>query len=276
MAALGARCGRARRCPRRMAARWICLAVLALALSVPASAGAAMLHVSPDGSDAADGTAAAPLHTIGRAAAVAASGDEVLVAPGRYPEQVTVNTRDAGVAFVADTSSGERPAVDGEGTRQFGFYVIGADDVTVSGFEITGQTDAGVYTRGLRDVVSGNVIHHVGSTAVNASNGVRVVWGGDDRVTGNTIHSIGPGGESMGIWLVQTRGALVDANSVYLVRKEGVRDWQGLDNTTPSNRLFLNWAGISFNTSTGSTATNNEIYDNTEGFDVKHASHSTV
>src|SRR5689334_5776714 len=145
-----------------MTARRICLAILAVALSTPATAGAATLHVSPDGSDAAPGTATAPLRTIGRAAVLATAGDEVLVAPGRYPEQVALGVHDSGVAFVADTSSGSRPVVDGEGTRQYGFFNVGGDDVTISGFEITGQTDAGVYTRGLRDVVSGNLIHHVG------------------------------------------------------------------------------------------------------------------
>jgi parallel beta-helix repeat protein len=259
---------------RRLASTLVAATAL-LAASAPA-ASAATFHVSPRGSDTATGTSTAPLRTIAKAASLARRGDTVLVASGRYAEQVTLTSRSAGVTFRGDRSGSARAVIDGERVRRFGFHSTSVNDLTVEGFEITGQTDAGVYLYGLRGLVRDNVIHHVGSAALQHSNGVRVSRGADNRVTANTVHHIGPGGESMGIWLVQTRNALVDGNTVYAVRKEGVRDWQGLDNTIRGNRVFLNWVGIAFNTSTGGTATNNYVYDNVEGLVAKHTSYPTV
>jgi len=230
--------------------------------------------VSPDGSDANLGTSQFPFRTISRAAGVATSGDTVAVEAGRYPETVNVYSRNSGVEFrgVGDG----RPVVDGAKQRAYGFRIAGARGVTITGFEVTRQTDAGIYTQGSENTVTGNVIHHVGSSDEEQSNGVRVIRGRANTVSGNTIHHIGPGDSSMGIWLVETRDARVEGNSVYLVRKEGVRDWKGLDNAVVGNNSFLNWVGISLNTSTGSYAADNHVFDNVEGFAVKHASYRTV
>lgn len=236
-------------------------------------ASAATLSVDPNGSDANDGSAGAPLRTISKAASEARKGDTILVGSGRYPETVMLNQAHG---LTLRGTGPTRPIVDGEGTRAYGFRNLNGDDVTIEGFEITGQVEAGVYSLGHRDRIANNVIHHVGSRTETHSNGVRVVWGSAARVIGNTIHHIGPGSESMGIWLLETRDAVVEANSVYLVRKEGIRDWKGLDNTIASNRAFLNWAGISLNTSTGSQVTNNYVYDNVEGLVAKHLSYSRV
>lgn len=254
----------------------LCLAVGVASLALPQSASATptTYYVSPTGSDAGAGTIADPFRTIGKGADAARRGDTVLVAPGRYAETVTLGSSSSGVTF--NKAGNTLPVLDGGGVRQYGFKNDGANDAIIENFEITGQTDAGIYSRGTNDTLADNVIHHIGSPSVAQSNGIRVVQRADDRVIDNTIYSIGPGGESMGIWLLQTRDALVDGNEVYLVRKEGIRDWEGLDNTITRNRLFLNWVGIAFNTSTGSTATNNYLYDNVEGFNAKHTSYPTV
>src|SRR3954453_12634258 len=99
----------------------------AAALAAPAGARAATFHVAPDGSDAAGGSAAAPFRTIGQAVVAARVNDTIMVAPGRYREQVSLKTGDSGVSIIGETGSGERPVVDGEGTRQYGFANVGAD-----------------------------------------------------------------------------------------------------------------------------------------------------
>lgn len=236
-----------------------------------ADASAAVYRVSPSGSDAVSGSTGEPFRTISKAAEVARAGDTVLVASGRYAESIPLTYRSRGVTFRGE--GGSRPVVDGEHERQYGFLNHTAGDVTIENFEVTGQTAAGIYMGGSGNRIADNLIHHVGSVDVTHSNGVRIVQGRGSVVQDNTIHSIGPGSESMGIWLVQTRDADVAGNTVYLVRKEGVRDWMGLDNTIRNNRFFLNWVGVSFNTSLGSLATNNYIYDNVQGFVAKHTAY---
>ncbi len=253
------------------------LACLVLAVCLAASAqpaAAASYVVAPTGSDSAHGGPGAPFRTISRGAAVARAGDTVTVRAGRYAETVAITGQNRGVEFRA--AAGERPVVDGEGVRAHGFSNNGADDLTIAGFEVTGQTTTGIFVRGQRNRIEGNAVHHVGQRGGSETNGIRVAWGHQSRIAGNTVHHVGPGWQSIGIWLLETRDAHVTGNTVYLVRKEGIRDWKGLDNTIAGNRAFLNWVGLSLNTSTGSTLTGNYASDNVEGIAVKHQSYSTV
>jgi hypothetical protein len=249
---------------------------MAVLLSTVASASANNLYVSATtGADTNAGTSTAPVKTISRAAKLAHAGDVVNVGPGVYPETVSLTKASNGVTF---QSSGATPAVvAGGGTRAFGFNLYGTTGTRIQGFDISKQTQVGVMVKsGVGNVVANNTIHDVGTQVEVHSNGVRVVWGQDNQVRGNVIHSIGPGQEAMGVWLLQTRQAIVDANVIYLVRKEGIRDWQGIDNVMTANRSMLNQTGIAFNTSTGSYAANNVLSDNVTGFVAKHVSYSTV
>jgi hypothetical protein len=90
------------------------------------------------------------------------------------------------------------------------------------------------------------------------------------------VFDIGPGGESMGIWLLATRNMTISANEIYLVRKEGIRDWYGLDNSFVSNRVYLNWVGIALESAVGDYVANNFAYDNVYGFNPKHVSEPTA
>lgn len=248
----------------------------ALSAAFPSGAWATNWWVSPSGSDTSLGTSQFPFRTISRAAAVARDGDTVNVAPGRYAEMIELDSRHSGVVFQATGGEG-RPLIDGARRRPYGFRNSGANRLAIRGFEIAGQTDAGVYTEsGSQNEITGNLIHHIGSSSESENVGVRVLRGAGNRVTGNTVHHIGPGRASVGIWLLETRNALVEGNGVYLARKEGVRDWKGLDNTISRNRVLLTWVGIALNTSTGSVVTDNHLHDNVEGFSVKHASYRSV
>lgn len=246
-------------------------AVFALA---PTAASATTYTVSPSGSDSNPGTAAAPFRTIARAAQVARSGDVVNVASGRYEETVPLTSANSGATFRGVGTT--LPVIDGDKVRARGFYNNGASNITISNFEITGQTTAGIFTAGSNNTISRNLIHHVGSSSIRESQGIRVNRGSGNRVADNTIHHVGPGAESRGIWLLESRDAIVEDNVIYLIRKDGIRDWKGLDNTLRRNRSFLNWVGISLNTATGATVVDNLIYENTEGLQLKHLSYSTV
>jgi PKD domain-containing protein/parallel beta helix pectate lyase-like protein/F5/8 type C domain-containing protein/uncharacterized protein DUF1565 len=251
------------------------LAILAVALvAAPASASAATYTVSPSGADTNPGTSASPFKTIGQAAQVAKSGDTVNVTPGVYSETVSLTSANSGAIFrgVGPT----RPVIDGGNTRVRGFDNNGANGITIENFEIRGQTTAGIFTAGSNNTISRNVIHDVGSSAVVESVGIRVNRGAGNRVTANVIHHIGPGSESRGIWLLESRDGVVEDNTLYLIRKDGMRDWKGLDNTLRGNRSFLNWVGLSLNTTTGATVVDNLLYENTQGLQLKHLSYSRV
>jgi hypothetical protein len=160
------------------------------------------------------------------------------VTPSVYAETVSLTSANSGATFrgVGPT----RPVVDGGDTRARGFDNNGADGITIENFEIKGQTTAGIFTAGSNNTISRNVIHHVGSPSISESQGVRVNRGSGNRVAGNVIHHIGPGAESRGIWLLESRDGIVEDNTTYLIRKDGIRDWKGLDNTLRRNRSFLN------------------------------------
>ena len=251
------------------------LAILAVAfVAAPASASAATYTVSPSGADANPGTSASPFKTISRATQVAKAGDTVNVTPGVYAETVSLTSANSGATFRGVGAT--RPVIAGDDTRASGFDNHGANNITIENFEITGQTTVGIFTEGSNNTISRNVIHHIGAPSIRESEGIRVNRGAGNRVAGNVIHHIGPGSESRGIWLLESRDGIVEENTTYLIRKDGMRDWKGLDNTLRRNRSFLNWVGLSLNTTTGANVVDNMIYENTQGLQLKHLSYSRV
>jgi hypothetical protein len=255
--------------------RVLALLTAAWLLVLTGSASATTFFVdAAAGHDTAAGTAAAPVRTINRAVSMARSGDTVEVRDGVYRETVAIGARGSGITYRA--AEGARPVIDGEGTRAYGFKVRDSTGFVIDGFEVRGQTDAGIYLDTTSGVVRDNLVHDVGSTALTMSNGIRVFKGVANVVSDNIVHTIGPGYESIGIWLVQTRQAIVDSNVVYLVRKDGIRDWKSLDNSITSNRSVLNHNGISLNTTTGAYVANNQLDQNEVGLVAKHISFQTV
>jgi hypothetical protein len=251
------------------------LALLALVfVAAPATASAATYTVSPSGDDSAAGKSYAPFRTITHAAQVAQAGDTVDVTPGVYAETVPLTAADSGATFRGVGAT--RPVIEGGNTRARGFDNNGADNITIENFEIRGQTEAGIFTAGSNNTISRNVIHHVGSAQLRESQGIRVNRGSGNHVASNVIHHIGPGAGSIGIWLLESRDGIVEDNTVYLVRHDGIRDWKGLDNTLRANKSYLNWVGIALATTTGATVVDNWVYENTQGLQLKHLSFSRV
>ena len=73
--------------------------VLAIALVLSTRAFAATLYVSPAGNDTSAGTLAAPLATPGRALALAAAGDTVMLRSGSYSITRSLTITQAGLRF---------------------------------------------------------------------------------------------------------------------------------------------------------------------------------
>ncbi len=163
--------------------------------------------------------------------------------------------------------------------RSYGIQLVGGvHDVTINGFQLQDFYSASSANRsegiiGLdtaNDVIENNIIHGVRGVGLNQYG---MVLGTNDRpgvvhdvdVKNNVVYDIGPGGEAMGIWLLMTKNMTIEQNEIYLVRKEGIRDWYGLDNTLTSNRLFLNWSGMTLESAVGDLVDNNVSYANVVG-----------
>lgn len=84
--------------------------------------------------------------TIGEAVGMASPGDMVLIAPGTYPEEVTVDVADL-------TLRGEdrnEVIIDGEGIRSFGVFAS-ADGVRIENLTVTSHLFYGVLVTGMHD-----------------------------------------------------------------------------------------------------------------------------
>lgn len=225
-----------------------------------------------------------PWCTISEAVASVPSGATIDVAPAVYHERVTLTPQDDGVTLQG--TGLVRPVIDGGWSSSTGIQLVnGVHNVTIDGFDIrdllSGSSQnyaAGIAgTDTASDTIENNVIHAVHGTGPYAyglilgnNNSPGLVHNIDVRA--NHIYDIGPGGESMGIWLLMTTGMTVEDNEIYLVRKEGIRDWYGLDNTFTGNRLYLNWVGITLESAVGDLVDNNVSYANVWGYNPKHVS----
>jgi F5/8 type C domain/Right handed beta helix region len=228
-----------------------------------------------------------PWCRIGIAATRVGAGSRVLVASGVYHETVTLLPNDDGVTLQGIGSS--KPILTGDNVRPNGIVLAnGVRGVTIADLDIrdlsappSGRAAAIAGLDTANDEIRDCVIHGVHGTGPYSYG---IVLGDNDRpgvvhdvtVDGNRIYDIGPGGESMGIWLLSTTRITVERNEIYLVRKEGIRDWVGVDNVFKSNRVYLVWAGLTIEESVGDIVTNNLSYANVWGYDAKHVADARV
>ncbi|MFI5891088.1 right-handed parallel beta-helix repeat-containing protein [Actinoplanes sp. NPDC051513] len=150
--------------------------VLGLSVTGAQAARHTTLYVSPQGSDAAAGTAGAPLRTPQAAVdRLGRSGGTVLLAGGTYARQRIVINGRAHIAVRA--AAGAAPVLDGAGLNpragQSGMVEIrDSSDVTVSGLAVTGYRTSslsavpiGILVTGSGHSIrlSGNHVHHLGN-----------------------------------------------------------------------------------------------------------------
>lgn len=213
----------------------------------------------------------------------APSGSTLNVAACTYRETVTINK-----PLTLITVGG---IVDGQGVRTYGF-VVGANDVTIDGFEVTGTTnpaqDGAIRVRSSsRFTLRNAYVHNNGGACISidggtghlildselaycAQEGFHLPRVADTLVARNAIHHNNPnraystGWEAGGGKAVRVRGLTFDSNRVFA--NVGVGLWCDID---CQNVVFRNnvvhdntWAGIMYEISThgeivGNTLTNN-------------------
>lgn len=227
------------------------------------------------GSDANTGTAPATAKaTIGGGVAVSAAGDTVEVDAGTYSEAVVIPSGHSGLTIRAKT--GQRPVVDGGGTRTEGFHLgySNVNRVSVIGFEIRNFTGRGIAFAGTQSVANSHVftdnyIHHITGTGTEQF-GIRLDYGGACQVRRNEIAHIGQGGEAMGIRGERCFDNVYDSNEIYMVRKSGIRPRVEKNPTITNNIIYCCWVGVDLECVVGGLTANNILAWNQNNLIVKH------
>lgn len=112
-------------------------------------------YVAPSGSDANPGTEVQPWQSIQKAADATSAGDTVVVFEGTYDERVHINTpgaTDAPITYRA------------EGTVTVRGFTVEADNITISGFDVTDTPNDwkegwGIFVTGSNVVIENNYVH---------------------------------------------------------------------------------------------------------------------
>lgn len=155
-----------------------------------------------------DDSGGADFTTIRAAVNAARDGDRIVVKAGSYNENVVVNKS---VSLVSEAGAGATTVTASSSNSPV--FRVDADNVTISGFCISGSTTAGAID--LPYMLAGNC-----TVVDNVITGNRVgIWCSSSHavLTGNTITSNSNGG----IWLVGARAATVDGNIIDSNEGEG-------------------------------------------------------
>jgi nitrous oxidase accessory protein NosD len=173
-------------------------------------------YVSTKGSDGGAGTLAAPLRTIGRAAALARPGEVIRVLPGVYAEELVLESRGSGVAPITLRGEGsERPRlVPKDRVRGAILRVQGRWNLENLHIDVAGASMFAVLfdANASQSVLSGSELH--GGTA---GAGVCVEGARDISVRNNHLHHfIKPGDESHGVAVVgPARNIVIQDNDIH-------------------------------------------------------------
>ena len=134
--------------------------------------------------------------TISAAVAAAPAGATVVVCPGTYVEDVTVNkplTIEGSGATVAPSASDASPLTPILNANN-GFTVVGPW-VTISGFTVVGATGDGMLVAGDHALIQGNTVENNGlADPNNPGNGINVDGSSYSLVRNNTVTGSGNGG----------------------------------------------------------------------------------
>jgi hypothetical protein len=202
-------------------------------------------YVSPKGKDSNNGSRKHPFATISKAATVATPGATVIVLPGRYRENVVIDTSGTPSKRIVIKSENKWAAkITGPEPGYVGVFRVNANYVDISGFDIFGNNTApygssvGVWIAGSYNRVNDNLIHDLTSQSIEAV-GILVNFrkdttGGDyhdNDVFDNVIHHMymmdhtihGPGpAAGTGIYICDGPNRAWN-NLVYSVGKQGLK-----------------------------------------------------
>lgn len=144
-------------------------------------------YVAVDGSDIADGSSSTPWKTIGRAMQVQLKpGDQVIVKPGTYREQVLVSRDGAADNYITIRSEIPGSAMlRPPSSDTYSTLNVRADYVKIEGFDLVGGGGHAIDVDGSHHVtIRGNIVHDSGGSGITATKSDWLTVE-DNRVYGN-------------------------------------------------------------------------------------------
>jgi hypothetical protein len=266
---------------------WFLLGVMLLAApKTSVAVEAADLYVSPDGNDQNEGSAARPFRTISRAAALAAPGTTVHVAPGAYEGALTTaasGSLNRRIRFISDVNGGAKIRAAGVPTA----WLQRGDYVDVQGFDISGADYHGIYNRASHVRILNNHVHDVRAPECSSHGGAGILLGdyeaSDNEVSGNVVHDIGVPGSCNkihGIYVTNRRNQ-VQNNIVFRNSGFGINSGHVAAELVIANNLIFGNGGMKVgggvrigsageNVNDNTLVTNNIIRDNA-GYAIREA-----
>ena len=212
---------------------WLLLLLLAVAAcggggSPPSEPPPNPLYVSTEGRDTNVGNADSPLHSIRKAAQLAGDGYEIVVAPGRYREEVTTDRTGKpaqGITLLADVTGARSETAPGpviidvsSVANASGVSLSNSSGSVIDGFTVIGAADAGIVLKsGSRNVTIRHCVIHD-----NLGDGVRIQDSASVELLNNLVYR----NAGTGIVIAGQRNGSPDArlinNSVALNGARGV------------------------------------------------------
>jgi parallel beta-helix repeat protein len=254
-------------------------------VAAPPAQAATTLYVDQHNSRCSNtgaGTQTIPFCTIGAAAKAATAGATVQVASGTYVENVTPpnsGTSDAPITFMP------APGADVTVTGQIHAFTVNAQKwITITGFNVTGTTQYGIYLKGGASHVtlSGNHVTYSGQpVSGSVAQGIYLVNTTDSLVVGNTTDH----NSDTGIYLttgdsgIEIRGNTSFANARVYTRAATGIDVRSPGNTVVGNVTYGNEdSGIQlYNGANGTVVKDNLSYNNGDhGIDVLNSTDTVI
>ena len=186
-------------------------------------------------------------------------GDTILVYTGTYTENVDVKKR---LIIKSESGNPDDTIVQAADPDDHVFYVT-ADNVTISGFGVTGANSIGKDGIHLEGVTECDVINNIVS---NNRNGIYLLDSRTNTLRDTTVHS----NDNYGIFLVKSGNNNLSNNTVHSNNNYGITLDTSNDNNLSDNTVHSNNKhGIALvDASSHNRMRNNRIFNNTYNFGV--------
>ncbi len=232
--------------------------MLAINLTIAGSVAAETIYVDDDGTG--------DFTTIQAALDSASPGDEIVVKPGTYTENVDVTKN---VTIVSESGNPADTIVQAASSSDHVFHVT-ADGVKISGFSLTGASDgdSGIYLDGVEYcLIENNELSENG-------HGIMLYLSSSNTLNNNTISN----NNESGIYLDYSSSNTLENNTADSNNHCGIYLGVSSSNTLNNNTASNNDCGILLASSSSNTLNNNTASNNSysEGIRLDSSSSNTL